>query len=103
MRASDVLKLLKNPIGTIPISRPAGTGMPHNGRSLAESHCGIQGSPVAETGSQGIVSEGRGHLLVRTKNENFGGHAAVAFIVERNAVGADQRHVRRSFHFWSGQ
>jgi len=30
MRASEVLKLLKNPMGTIPISRPAGTGMPHD-------------------------------------------------------------------------
>jgi hypothetical protein len=32
----EVLKLLEHPMGTIPISRPQGTGMPHDGPSLAE-------------------------------------------------------------------
>ena len=40
--------------------------------------------------SQGIVSERRGHLPVWIKNKNFSGHAAVAFVVERNAISADQ-------------
>jgi hypothetical protein len=32
----EALKLLEHPMGTIPISRPLGTGMPHDGPSLAD-------------------------------------------------------------------
>jgi hypothetical protein len=32
----EVLKLLEHPMGTIPISRPQGTGMPDDGPSLAD-------------------------------------------------------------------
>jgi hypothetical protein len=32
----EVLNLLEHPMGTIPISRPAGTGMPHDGPSLED-------------------------------------------------------------------
>lgn len=32
----EVLKLFENPMGTIPISRPARTGIPQDGPSLAE-------------------------------------------------------------------
>jgi hypothetical protein len=34
--SEEVLKLLEHPMGTIPISRPRGTGMPPDGPSLAD-------------------------------------------------------------------
>src|SRR6266567_4388703 len=36
INTEEVLKLLEHPMGTIPISRPRGTGMPPDGPSLAD-------------------------------------------------------------------